>query len=256
MDAYPDSAFAAVPLLASESLTHALAYTGDCDIGSDSQPHSWGFHSATTFFNKYEGWEYPLSDPMEPPVATWYSSQDTTPPSAKASESAKSCNDLSKPRIDTEPQLLGFAAHSLCSSSFSFNEEARTTTKAGVARPSARPRLDEAGAVKFHPHFTDSNVQISGRGGAMLPTRCPHPSCTSEVLFTRQCDLTKHYRQHERKHLCRIPTGDGCLIGFATPKDRNRHESSHAPPSIVCNHCGRFFSRQDNLRDHRRKRHS
>ena len=95
--------------------------------------------------------------------------------------------------------------------------------------------------------------------------RCPHPSCSSRVLFTRQCDLNKHYRQHTRKYFCRVPgcgsgtpdcleNGPGSGLGFSTLKDRNRHERGHNP-SFPCYICGKLFSREDNLRDHYRKLH-
>lgn len=85
--------------------------------------------------------------------------------------------------------------------------------------------------------------------------RCPHPSCSSKTVFMRQCDVDKHYRLHFRQYLCRI---EGCQqkqgLAFATVKDRDRHERAHNP-SIPCQHCGKLFSRQDNLRDHCRRRH-
>ncbi len=95
-------------------------------------------------------------------------------------------------------------------------------------------------------------------GQPALVLECPHPSCNSKALFKRQCDLDKHYRLHFRKHFCRIP---GCRrtdlespLGFATTKDRDRHERLHNP-SITCQYCGRLFSRFDNLRAHCRRRH-
>lgn len=88
--------------------------------------------------------------------------------------------------------------------------------------------------------------------------QCPHPSCNSKASFNRQCDLDKHYRLHFRKYSCRVP---GCHqvdrptpLKFATAKDRGRHERLHNP-SIICRHCGRRFSRFDNLREHCRRRH-
>lgn len=103
------------------------------------------------------------------------------------------------------------------------------------------------------------------RDPVAAPRRCPHPACVSEVLFVRQCDLDKHYRQHFRKYFCRTPecsmsseayykSNNSGKVGFSTVKDRDRHETTHSP-SIPCHHCGKIFSRQDNLRDHCRKVH-
>ena len=87
---------------------------------------------------------------------------------------------------------------------------------------------------------------------------CPHPSCSSKILFTRRCDLNKHYRTHIRNHFCRA---DNCKhnsgrspLGFATKKDRDRHEKTHNP-SMPCSCCGKLFSRSDSLRAHFRRQH-
>ncbi|KAL9469398.1 hypothetical protein ACSS6W_011092 [Trichoderma asperelloides] len=96
--------------------------------------------------------------------------------------------------------------------------------------------------------------------------KCPHPACQSKVLYTRKCDLEKHYRSHFRKYFCRISECSLCEMnsltvsgsgygGFATKKDRDRHERSHFP-ALSCECCAKVFSRLDNLRDHWRKRHS
>lgn len=109
------------------------------------------------------------------------------------------------------------------------------------------------------PGRSHSSVELQSRGpSAAAPQRCPHPACSSKLVFTRQCDLDKHYRLHSRGNFCREP---GCsqqegisTVGFVTAKDRDRHERAHHP-SIPCRLCGKLFSRQDNLRDHVRRRH-
>lgn len=78
---------------------------------------------------------------------------------------------------------------------------------------------------------------------------CKYPGCSSKVLFTRGCDLRKHYRRHAKTLFCRI---EGCpqatMGGFSSKKDRARHEAKHNP-GVVCSWegCGRVFSRVDNM---------
>lgn len=87
--------------------------------------------------------------------------------------------------------------------------------------------------------------------------QCPHPSCASKTIFTRQCDFNKHYRLHLPRFACRVPSchhGDAKPRMFASRKDRNRHEAAHSR-SLSCNLCTGIFSRRDNLRDHCRKVH-
>lgn len=103
-------------------------------------------------------------------------------------------------------------------------------------------------------------------GELQYPMGCSFPGCSSKVLFVRRCDLAKHYRQHSKRFFCRIA---GChvseassksaknsrmSVGFSSKKDRLRHEQKHNP-AIPCEHCDRIFSREDNLRDHVKRRH-
>ena len=87
--------------------------------------------------------------------------------------------------------------------------------------------------------------------------RCGYPQCTSQAVFTRGCDLRKHFRRHTKTLFCRH---EGCSQskegGFSSKKDRDRHESRHAP-QIKCTHqgCDRVFSRVDNMKDHVRRIH-
>lgn len=99
--------------------------------------------------------------------------------------------------------------------------------------------------------------------------RCAYPGCTSRALFTRGCDLRKHYNRHSKHLFCRV---DGCpqaepkdgssaSVGFSSKKDRARHEAKHNP-GIPCEWrdsdgegCGRVFSRVDNMKDHVRRIH-
>lgn len=87
--------------------------------------------------------------------------------------------------------------------------------------------------------------------------RCAYPGCSSQAVFTRGCDLRKHFNRH-RKHLfCRY---EGCPQategGFSSKKDRARHEAKHNP-GVHCEWegCSRVFSRVDNMKDHVRRIH-
>ncbi|KAL5364748.1 hypothetical protein BJX96DRAFT_179235 [Aspergillus floccosus] len=87
--------------------------------------------------------------------------------------------------------------------------------------------------------------------------RCAYPSCTSQTVFRRGCDLRKHYNRH-RKHLfCRHKNCPQAVRGgFSSKKDRDRHETKHNP-EVPCewDGCPRMFSRVDNMKDHVRRIH-
>ena len=87
--------------------------------------------------------------------------------------------------------------------------------------------------------------------------RCGYPHCTSQAVFTRGCDLRKHFRRHTKTLFCRHESCPQSQEGgFSSKKDRDRHESRHAP-QIQCTHpgCDRVFSRVDNMKDHVRRIH-
>lgn len=117
----------------------------------------------------------------------------------------------------------------------------------------------------MHHSIESQTVSLTNECDSVTVLRCPHPSCSSKVLFTRQCDLDKHHRLHTRRYFCRVEGcggpgsdrqqgGQSSPIGFATMKDRDRHEKGHSP-SLPCCICGKLFARYDNLRDHCRRRH-
>ncbi|KAM0799366.1 hypothetical protein BDR22DRAFT_335120 [Usnea florida] len=97
--------------------------------------------------------------------------------------------------------------------------------------------------------------------GFLLPDgrswRCAFPNCTSQLAFTRGCDLRKHHKRHTKSLFCRHEecpqSREG---GFSSRKDRDRHESKHKP-GIPCTYdgCERIFSRVDNMKDHVRRIH-
>lgn len=87
--------------------------------------------------------------------------------------------------------------------------------------------------------------------------RCAYSGCTSQAVFTRGCDLRKHFRRHAKSLFCRY---EGCPQstenGFSSKKDRDRHEAKHKP-GVPCEWegCERIFSRVDNMKDHVRRIH-
>ena len=118
--------------------------------------------------------------------------------------------------------------------------------------------------------------------------RCAFPNCTSRAVFTRGCDLRKHYNRHSKHLFCRVdgcPQSEAACVaiaqrqaiqsgadislanlaisgGFSSKKDRARHEAKHNP-GIKCEwtgpngeECERLFSRMDNMKDHVRRIHN
>ena len=87
--------------------------------------------------------------------------------------------------------------------------------------------------------------------------RCAHPGCNSQAIFTRGCDLRKHFRRHTKSLFCRHEDcPQSTEGGFSSRKDRDRHEAKHRP-GVQCQWegCERVFSRVDNMKDHVRRIH-
>ena len=87
--------------------------------------------------------------------------------------------------------------------------------------------------------------------------RCAYPGCTSASVFTRGCDLRKHFRRHTKSLFCRHEDCPQATEGgFSSKKDRDRHEAKHKP-GVACewDGCERVFSRVDNMKDHVRRIH-
>ncbi|KAE8356475.1 hypothetical protein BDV28DRAFT_145176 [Aspergillus coremiiformis] len=99
--------------------------------------------------------------------------------------------------------------------------------------------------------------------------KCPFPGCKSTARFTTPRDFRRHYRQHFKRFFCHYENcpqsapdpHNPSKRGFATRKDRDRHEAKHKP-EIRCQwrnphgeQCTRVFSRMDNMRDHVRRIH-
>ena len=159
---------------------------------------------------------------------------------------------------------------------------------------SCTPNLDSAQASLAPSNYSiDSNAESSSTSSSLLAYgvpipqpgmsasqtwRCAYPGCTSRALFTRGCDLRKHFNRHSKHLFCRVegcPQSEACAVaessgrrssvsgggGFSSKKDRARHEAKHNP-GIRCEwrgsegeECGRVFSRMDNMKDHVRRIH-
>lgn len=178
-----------------------------------------------------------------------------------------------------------------------------TTSVSGVSSRSVSPNL----AMQVSPESQSSRrpsvltrpsssplhaygIPIRSPGStAVQAWRCAFPNCTSRAVFTRGCDLRKHYNRHSKHLFCRVegcPQSETACIavaqqqaiqagaevsdpsklavtgGFSSKKDRARHEAKHNP-GIKCEwkgpngeECGRLFSRMDNMKDHVRRIHN
>lgn len=131
---------------------------------------------------------------------------------------------------------------------------------------STRPRADDhlpptcVPAPTSQPHVASNRETTVGltptqnMSGDVDGLQCPHPTCRSRKVYERQCGLDKHYRSHFRRFFCEVPGCNGKTggpPGFATRKDRDRHERAHSP-TMACQYCGKLFSRVDNLDNHLR----
>jgi hypothetical protein len=159
---------------------------------------------------------------------------------------------------------------------------------------SCTPNLDHTQPSSAPSNYSiDSNAESSSASSSLLAYgvpvpqpgmsasqtwRCAYPGCTSRALFTRGCDLRKHFNRHSKHLFCRVegcPQSEACAVaessgrrgsvsgggGFSSKKDRARHEAKHNP-GIRCEwrgsegeECGRVFSRMDNMKDHVRRIH-
>lgn len=132
--------------------------------------------------------------------------------------------------------------------------------------PSISPSSSSSLELEDSISRDDTRAPVS-RDPSLKFWRCSYPDCASRVLFTRPCDLKKHYQRHFKAFYCRV---EGCFRstsisagekgsstlgpGFSSKKDRLRHEMKH-DPRIRCEECGKNFSRVDNMKDHMRRLH-
>ena len=130
-----------------------------------------------------------------------------------------------------------------------------------MAYPHAHGDEDQYQEHRLHHPTSPSDAQDLAESGIPDTSTgtwcCRYPGCTSRSVFTRACDLRKHFNRHKKYLFCRF---DGCPQategGFSSKKDRARHEAKHNP-QIACEWegCDRVFSRIDNMKDHVRRIH-
>jgi hypothetical protein len=163
-------------------------------------------------------------------------------------------------------------------------ERSQSISRPDQTSPPPQPRsLYQSAPNSFHPY----GIQVTNTSPSGVQTwRCAYPACSSRALFTRGCDLRKHFNRHSKHLFCRFK---GCAQsaakvqesardkanswenrkagsvpgngGFSSKKDRARHEAKH-DPKVMCEwvgeggeRCERKFSRADNMKDHVRRIH-
>lgn len=184
------------------------------------------------------------------------------------------------PSAPSTTSVSGVSSRS-CSPNLSMQETPEAQTN---RRPSLLPQRSSSSSLHAY------GIPIrSPDTTAIQAWRCAFPNCTSRAVFTRGCDLRKHYNRHSKHLFCRVdgcPQSEAACIavaqqqaiqagaevsdpsklavtgGFSSKKDRARHEAKHNP-GIKCEwkgpngeECGRLFSRMDNMKDHVRRIHN
>lgn len=135
------------------------------------------------------------------------------------------------------------------------------------ALPDDLQPVDEAGPSQPTPAHHNNNSNKKGKGKARAG-----PAGTSTALFqcdkcentyTRQCDLNKHKKNHDKPKKCNF-----CGEGFAEPKDTDRHMYGHHADDMTpeqreelknklqkeCPECD-YHGRYDNVKRHRKTQH-
>lgn len=219
----------------------------------------------------------------------------TTTPSHANSYSSHESNatSISSLSRSCSPTQLTCTASS---NAFTYSTSPETTETAGSYVKRSNSTYQNRQATPSPPsqplYHSSSNplhsygIPVPASSSSAVQTwRCAYPSCSSRALFTRGCDLRKHFNRHSKHLFCRVkgcpqsaprlsedsqahangwgrglgPIGGGG--GFSSKKDRARHEAKHNP-KIMCEwigeggeRCGRKFSRADNMKDHVRRIH-
>ncbi|KAE8166505.1 hypothetical protein BDV40DRAFT_285549 [Aspergillus tamarii] len=173
-----------------------------------------------------------------------------------------------------EPQIQGLRGPPILQSHSDSLNPSSSCTPDVLARPPSRDerilshlggssRYRDSPPAPFVDHITPSD-SIS-----LSHVKCPVPGYRSTERFASPRDIRRPYRQHVKTFFCHYENcpqsapdpQSSSKRGFATRKDRDRHEAKHKP-EIRCQwrnqhgeQCTRLFSRMDNMRDHVRRIH-
>jgi hypothetical protein len=114
---------------------------------------------------------------------------------------------------------------------------------------SSVPSVRSSTTLSRSPSHSSPNLRSCGIPNKDGTWSCAFPGCTSRAVFTRVCDLRKHYKRHTKSFFCShgdCPQSTGG--GFSTKRDLARHEAKHNP-GVRCDWdgCNRVFSRVDNM---------
>ena len=132
-----------------------------------------------------------------------------------------------------------------------------------LSRPASSSRYQGSPPQLLRDHVTLSDST------SLLHAKCPIPGYRSTARLATPRDVRRPHRQQVKRFFCHyencpqsVPDPQSLSKrGFATRKDRDRHEAKHKP-EIRCQwrnqygeQCTRLFSRMDNMRDHVRRIH-
>lgn len=163
--------------------------------------------------------------------------------------------ELSQPQQQLQPEIYHSTSPLPEFSSLDIPESTTDIPSPGLLSADNAQRRRSGSSRSLSP--TTGNLHNYGFPNDDGTWRCAYPGCSSRNVFTRGCDLRKHYKRHSKHLFCRH---DGCPQstegGFSSKKDRARHEAKHNP-GVPCewDGCGRVFSRVDNMKDHVRRIH-
>jgi hypothetical protein len=187
----------------------------------------------------------PVMDSPYPPHALWSTQPSSIPLPQVTSYSYPSFSGMASP-----PML----AHdsTLLSQSFGAPRPSRshsTSSSTGRGIPSNVPSETSPPALSRSLSPSSPDLRSYGIPNKNGTWSCAFPGCTSRAVFTRGCDLRKHYKRHTKSFFCRhgdCPQSTGG--GFSSKKDLARHEAKHNP-GVLCDWegCDRVFSRVDNM---------